>query len=387
LLQGNDRNWRQHPKTQREVLSGILHEIGIAGALLAYHSERQGGLVLIDGHLRQADYPDQEWPVLVLDVTDAEADLLLATHDPLVGLAQTGQQELAILLAEVQSGEAAVQQFLAQFAEEQGIVSPGVGGSPLEDPEPQVDRAEELRQQWGVERGQVWQLGEHRIICGDATEKSTLDMLMAGDLAQMIFTDPPYGVAYDGGMKKRKTLAADHVGTDIYGRALPVLATYVDNAAPLYCWYADAHAAAAAAAAAAAGYVIVAQIIWAKNHAQFMSSAHYHGKHEPCFYGHKRGQTARWYGPANEVTLWEYDRAPSNDFHPTQKPVPVAARAIQNSSQPKDWILDGFLGGGTTLIACEQLQRRCYGVEIDPGYFAVTLQRWADLTGTPPQQV
>ena len=202
----------------------------------------------------------------------------------------------------------------------------------------------------------------------------------------MIFTDPPYGVDYTGGMKRQPRLQNDYVGTDIYARALPILARGTDDEAPLYLWYADGHAAAAAAAAAvaAAGFVIVAQIIWAKNHAQFMSSAHYHGKHEPCFYGHKRGKSARWYGPTNEVTLWEYDRAASNDFHPTQKPVALAVRAIQNSTCAGDIVLDGFLGGGATLIGCESTQRCCYGCDIDPGYVAVALERWAQLTGQAP---
>jgi DNA modification methylase len=149
----------------------------------------------------------------------------------------------------------------------------------------------------------------------------------------------------------------------------------------LYLWYADGHAAAAAAAAAAAGYQIVAQIIWAKNHAQFVTSARYKGKHEPCYYAHRKGKTARWYGPNNEVTLWEYPRAASNDYHPTQKPVAIASRAISNSTGLGHIILDPFLGSGTTMVAAEQLGRRCYGIEIEPRYVDVSVRRWCNLTG------
>ena len=123
-LQGHTQNWRVHPQAQRDALRGVLGDVGIADALLVYESARQGGLTIIDGHLRQADYPEQEWPCLVLDVTDAEADLLLATHDPLAGLAQTDAAALAGLLQQVQSGEAAVQALLAQMAEDAGMVPP-----------------------------------------------------------------------------------------------------------------------------------------------------------------------------------------------------------------------------------------------------------------------
>ena len=227
--------------------------------------------------------------------------------------------------------------------------------------------------------GDLWVLGGHRVLCGDSTNGGDVDRLMEGERGHCIFTDPPYGVAYDGGMKKRRRLANDDAGTDIYRLALPLLSQSVDDEAALYLWYADGHAAAAAAAAA--GYQIVAQIIWAKNHAQFVTSAHYKGKHEPCYYAHKLGKSARWLGPNNEVTLWEYDRSSSNDFHPTQKPIAVAARAITNSTAQGHIVIDGFCGGGTTIIAAEQLNRRCFGIEIDPGYCDVIVERWENLTG------
>ena len=389
-LADHPHQWREHPDVQRSALRGVLEEIGIAGALLAYESPTTGVLTSIDGHLRKS-LGDTPWPTLILDVTDEEAALLLASHDPLAALAETNRDALATLLQDVQSGDAAVQQMLSDLAQREGIVPPegdlGGGAGAGCDVEPQLDRAEELRHQWGTELGQLWTLGQHKILCGDCTDKHRITYLMGDLYAQMIFTDPPYGVEYDGGIKKRRLLHNDNYGTCVYADALPILAAVVDDQAPLYLWYADAHAAAAAAAAAAAGYIIVAQIIWAKNHAQFVSSAHYHGKHEPCYYAHKKNKSARWYGATNEVTLWEYDRAPSNNFHPTQKPVPVAERAIKNSTTVGDIILDGFLGGGTTLIACENLGRRCYGCEIDPGYVAVSLQRWADLTGETPTRV
>ena len=232
-----------------------------------------------------------------------------------------------------------------------------------------------------IQRGDLFELGAHRLLCGDATDAGDVARVMGDVVGHCIFTDPPYGVDYDGGLKKRAALANDQVGTAIYRDALPVLAQAVDGESALYLWYADGHAAAAAAAAAAAGYQIVAQIIWAKNHAQFVTSAHYKGKHEACYYGHKRGQSARWHGPNNEVTLWEENRSASNDYHPTQKPIALAVRAIGNSTAPGDIVLDGFSGGGSTLIGCEQLGRACRALEIEPQYCQVILDRWEQFTG------
>jgi DNA modification methylase len=229
--------------------------------------------------------------------------------------------------------------------------------------------------------GDLWVFGRHRLLCGDATNAEDVRQLMAGTQAQLVFTDPPYGVDYSGGAKKRKRLNGDHLGTDIYGAALPHLRFAADDNAALYLWYADGHAGAGAGAAAAAGYQIVAQVIWAKNHAQFVTSAHYKGKHEPCFYAHRRGQLARWYGPNNEVTLWEANRSPRNDWHPTQKPVELAERAIRNSSAANDIVLDLFVGGGTTIIAAEMTGRACCAIEIDPAYVDVCIMRWQAFTG------
>lgn len=195
----------------------------------------------------------------------------------------------------------------------------------------------------------------------------------------MVFTDPPYGVGYTGGAKPRKALEGDHVGTTIYSDFMVHLRKFASDQAALYLWYADA--TATAAATAEAGYVITAQIIWVKNNAQFVTSAHYKGKHEPCFYAHRKGKTAKWWGPNNEVTVWEFDRANKNEFHPTQKPVALAEKAITNSSQEGDVVLDPFGGSGSTLIACEQTNRYCRMIEIDPAYVDVIIKRWENLTG------
>jgi len=144
---------------------------------------------------------------------------------------------------------------------------------------------------------------------------------------------------------------------------------------------------AAAAAAAAAGYEIRCELVWNKNQAQYGAlSAQYKQKHEPFYYCHKSGKAPRWFGPTNEVTVWDCDRASVNEHHPTQKPPELIARAIRNSSEPKQVVCDWFLGSGTTMVAAEQLDRTCYGIEIEPKYVAVALQRMKDM-GLEPRLI
>ncbi|MCE7957368.1 MAG: hypothetical protein DYH06_05445, partial [Acidobacteria bacterium ACB2] len=190
----NPKNWRTHPKAQRDALQGLLAEIGYADALLA--RETPQGLMLIDGHLRAETTPDTEVPVLVLDLDEKEADKLLATLDPLAAMAGADDERLAEILKSVETDSQAVQAMLARLARGAGITLPGQEKDV--DAEPQLDRAQELRKAWGVEKGQLWQLGDHRLLCGDSTSPADVTRLMANERAVLFATDPPYLVDYDG---------------------------------------------------------------------------------------------------------------------------------------------------------------------------------------------
>ncbi len=226
--------------------------------------------------------------------------------------------------------------------------------------------------------GDLITLGQHRILCGDTRKESDLKTLMGDDIAHLVYTDPPYGVDYDGGTVKREKLAGDG-STDLYSPACAAAAQWSDKRAALYLWHAGVKgiAAAAAAAAGAAGYEIRCEIVWNKNQAQFGAlSAQYKQKHEPAYYCFKKGNSPRWFGPKNEVTVWDCDRASKNQYHPTQKPVALAERAIRNSSEPGQLVLDLFLGSGATLIAADKMERVCYGCELEPAYVDVAVRRY-----------
>lgn len=270
----------------------------------------------------------------------------------------------------------------------EGIIGQALNGKDG-DTEPQIDKAAELAEKWGTATGQVWQLGRHRVACGDCTDRAVVEAVMVGERAEMMFTDPPYGVDYTGGhfhsgdvniKRERPRLANDKSGS-IYADFLPSVLPFIDG--PCYVWFASTVGKPVYDAIVSNGCDIHAMIIWNKINATYAAiMAQYHQRHEPCLYFKPKRSTLRWVGPGNECTIWEIKRDSVNEFHPTQKPVELALRAIANHNA--DIVLDCFLGSGTTLIACENLSRQCRGIEIDPGYVAVTLQRFFDHTGIEP---
>jgi DNA modification methylase len=236
-------------------------------------------------------------------------------------------------------------------------------------------------------RGDVWILGKHRLMCGDSTAPTDVDKLMNGARADMAFTDPPYGVAYTGGLQfdnagnlttdNREMIANDD--TDIYSQVFPVLANYVDGAC--YVWFADTKAAKVYAAAEQYGE-IHALIIWVKNGGYGALNANYKQKHEPCLYWKPTGKTLNFIGETTETTVWEITKDGRNDYHPTQKPVALASKAISNHSTKT--VLDLFGGSGSTLMAAHQTGRTCYTMELDEHYCDVICKRFQQATGIVP---
>ncbi len=173
----NPRNWRRHPKVQANALRGLLSEIGIADALLVRELP-DGRLQLIDGHLRADTIPDEEVPVLVLDLNEDEADNLLLTLDPLAGMASADGERLGALLDSVRTDDPAIQALLDELRAQEGLLLENLND--LADPDPHIDKAEELRRKWGTEAGQLWQAGPHRLICGDCRDPDIVRRLWEG---------------------------------------------------------------------------------------------------------------------------------------------------------------------------------------------------------------
>lgn len=268
------------------------------------------------------------------------------------------------------------------------------------DPGAQVDRAEELREKWGTERGQVWAIPSktvpgrsHRLMCGDSTSAEDVRRLLNGAKPRLMVTDPPYGVEYD------PTWRDDAAAKGLIGKAdrrrgrvhnderVDWAATWaLFPGAVVYCWHAGRHASAVQASLESAGFEIRAQIIWAKDR-MAISRGHYHWQHEPCWYAVRRGQSAEWIGDRSQTTLWKIGVMDVGDTdtkaHGTQKPLECMARPIRNH---KGDVYDPFIGSGTTMVAAERERRICYGMEIDPAYVAVILERLTGM-GLSPNRV
>jgi DNA modification methylase len=208
--------------------------------------------------------------------------------------------------------------------------------------------------------------------------------LIDGKKADMVFTDPPYGVDYSGGIQftkngvktgQREKLIADN-SEDIYAGSITMMAMFCDG--PIYTWFAGTKAKTIYTEIEKVGD-IHSLIIWEKNGGYGAMNSNYKQKHEPCLYWKAKGKKLNFCGPTTETTIWKIDKDGKNNLHPTQKPVELSLKAIKNHSV--GLILDLFLGSGSTLIGCEKLNRNCYGMELDPKYCDVIVQRYVDYTG------
>ena len=236
--------------------------------------------------------------------------------------------------------------------------------------------------------GDIYILGNHRLMCGDSTSIDAVEKLLESQKADLLFTDPPYGVSYEGGhnKKKRQGIIADTLQgedlTDLFYESLSTAITWLKDGSALYVWYASGKSIETFASLAKLPLKLRAVIQWYKVKSglgAFMSQ--YIPNCEPCMYLHKEGCSPAWYGPTNEKTVWELKKESTNNFHPTQKPVELPERAITNSTKQGDIVLDLFGGSGSTLIACEKISRLARLMELDPKYCDVIVKRWEDFTG------
>jgi DNA modification methylase len=237
--------------------------------------------------------------------------------------------------------------------------------------------------------GDLFEIGEHRLLCGDSTDYDSVAKLMNGEKADMVFTDPPYGVSYEGGHNKKKrkgiendTLQGDNL-TDLFYDSLLNADLFSKDTAAFYIWYASGKSVETFASFKNLNLKLRAVIQWYKVHSglgAFMSQ--YIPNCEPCIYAHKEGHSPQWFGASDEKTVWELQRKGVSEFHPTQKPIELPERAIKNSSKLNDIILDLFCGGGSTIVASHQLKRKCYGMELDPKYCQVIVDRMRKLDPT-----
>jgi site-specific DNA-methyltransferase (adenine-specific) len=259
----------------------------------------------------------------------------------------------------------------------------GGGGEGLEAKEDDYEMPDEI--QTDIVLGDLFEIGSHRLLCGDSTQKQTFEVLFDGQLADAIVTDPPYNVAYEGKTKDKLKIDNDKQEDGDFYKFLydfyASLAAHTKAGGAWYVWHADSEGANFRRAMKDAGIMVKQCLIWVKN-SMVMGRQDYHWKHEPCLYGWKEGAAHGWYSDRKQTTVLNFDRPQRNAEHPTMKPIPLFAYQIGNSSKEGDIIADGFGGSGTTMVACHQMNRRAYLVEFDPKYCQVIVDRMLKLDPT-----
>lgn len=232
--------------------------------------------------------------------------------------------------------------------------------------------------------GDIYQLGKHRLMCGDSTSMDDLETLCEGQLVDMWLTDPPYNVAYEGGTKEKLTIKNDSMGDEQFRQFLRdayiASDTVMKPGAVFYIWHADSEGYNFRGAAKDAGWTVRQCLIWKKS-TLVMGRQDYHWKHEPCLYGWKDGAGHLWAADRKQTTVLEFDKPSRNNEHPTMKPVALFEYQMLNNTKGGDIVLDSFGGSGTTLIAAEKNGRVARIMELDPKYCDVIVKRWEDFTG------
>lgn len=223
--------------------------------------------------------------------------------------------------------------------------------------------------------GTVYSLGKHRLMCGDSTNYENMKVLMGEIKSDMVFTDPPYGVNYEGKTKDKLKIEND-INTNIFQEAVANISMSMKMGAAIYVCCPPGNNFKSFIEAFEDDFYQSSTIIWVKN-SMVLGHGDYHYQHEPILYGWVKDSKHTFYGGRDQVTVWNIDRPSQSKEHPTMKPIALIVKAIRNSSKEEDIILDPFLGSGSTLIACEQTNRICYGMEIDPKYCDVIRKRYA----------
>lgn len=411
-----------------DKLRRSIEEFGLVEPIV--WNQRTGNVV--GGHQRLKvlqDLGETQTDVVIVDLDDSRERALNLALNKIEGT--WDDFKLKELLEELDTGqfdlsltgfdESEIEKLMTEFAV--------AGDDEVKDDNFDIDEALDDIEEPVTRSGDIWRLGRHLLLCGDATRRDDIARLMAGHKAQMVFVDPPYNVDYTGGtgLKIKNDNMGDREFYEFLFAAFRNLYDVTVAGGAIYIAHADSEGKNFRNAMEDSGWLMKQCLVWVKN-TMVMGRQDYQWKHEPILYGWKPGSAHSWYGgrkqttvlespvglaisedtkgwlltfsagvesvvlrvPAYELlfqgndegsTIWRFEKPVKNKDHPTMKPIPLVARAIQNSSKKGEIVLDTFLGSGTTLMAAEQAGRVCYGSEMDPVYCDVIIRRWEDFTG------
>lgn len=393
------KRWAENPRINAHVVAAVaksIQEFGFGAPLIC---RSDGTLIAGDTRIQAAHKLDLKTvPVRIMDhLSDDEAAALALADNRLAERAKWSEAGLGLVLQKLSADLRLATGFSARestrlvgMLEEQQRrpvdLSDDVAPSPNE----------KLRAKWGVKRGDLWSVGASRILCGDSESEDAVARLMAGEKAVLLNTDPPYGIDYDakrtGTSTKHAKIENDELtdGARLQAFLERAFKTALPHLAPNAAWYLWhpmlTQGTFFAAAAAAADIVIHRQIVWVKPRMLLTRSGMYHWRHELCFYGWVRGHQPPWLGNKKQTSVWEIGRDGDAVMHPTQKPLELFTRPLQNHAKPGELCLELFSCSGSQVLAAELTGRRCAAMELDPKYVAVLLER-ASLRNIPCAKV
>ncbi len=403
-LKPDSKNARKHNQRNLDMIVDALHKVGAARSIVI----DENGVILAGNGVVEAA---ADAGIERVQVVDADGETIVAVRR--TGLTDEQKRKLAYYdnrTAEVAEWDAeqiaadleAGFDFAGMFSEEEmHAILEEAADALLKDrgepPEAQVDRAEELREKWQTERGQLWEIPSravkgkaHRLLCGDSTNAEDVAGLMGGERLSLVWTDPPYGVSYGAkladanpmGYRVRNIANDDLSAEDLELFIRSALARAAEASVPGAAIYVACPAGTLLPVLISAftdsGFDFHWGLVWVKDQL-VLGRGDYHFKHENILYGWKPDAAHYFVDDRTQVSVFEVPRPKASEEHPTMKPVELVAQMIKNSSRREDIVYDAFCGSGTTMVACEQLGRRCYGMEIEPKYVAVTLERMADM--------
>ena len=369
-------NARTHSPEQINKLRSSLREFGFINPVII---DRDYGVIAGHGRILAAKEEHiKEVPCVFADhLTEAQKKAYILADNR---MAMDAGWDEELLRVEIEALQAEAFDLSLTGFDEKELSDLFKDDSDVEDDDFDVDG--ELKEPAITKMGDVWTLGRHRLVCGDSTKEETYDVLMQGQKANLVVTDPPYNVNYEGTAGKIKNdNMADEKFYQFLLDAFVNMEKVMANDASIYVFHADTEGLNFRKAFSDAGFYLSGCCIWMKP-SLVLGRSPYQWQHEPCLYGWKKKGKHQWYSDRKQTTIWSFEKTKKNTDHPTMKPIPLLAYPIKNSSMSNTLVLDPFGGSGSTLIACEQTDRSCYTIELDEKFCDVIVKRYIEQVGT-----
>lgn len=371
-------NARTHSPEQIKKLRSSLREFGFINPVII---DRDYGVIAGHGRILAAKEENmKEVPCVFADHLNEAQKKAYIIADNRMAMDAGWDEEL--LRIEIESLQAESFDIGLTGFDEKEIADLFSDRKEAEIEEDDFDLTKALEKAAFVERGDIWKVGRHTLMCGDATSKEDVDLLMGEKKANLILTDPPYGVSFksSSGLTIQNDSIKDEEFYTFLLQAFSCMASHLEQGGSSYIFHADTEGLHFRKAFIDAGFHLAGVCIWVKN-ALVLGRSDYQWQHEPVLYGFLKNGKHSWYSDRKQTTIWNFDKPKRNENHPTSKPLDLLSYPIRNSSQENAIVLDTFGGSGSTLMACEKTNRICYTMELDEKYASVILRRYVEYTG------